>query len=83
MILVIAEQREGKLNRASWEAIAAAQQAGDQISVAIVGSGIDAVAGELAVAEAAEVIVLDSPALEHYTATVAEAAQRAKESNDG
>ena len=26
MILVIAEQRDGKLNRASWEAIAAAQQ---------------------------------------------------------
>ena len=30
MILVIAEQRDGTLNRASWEAIAAAQQlAGD------------------------------------------------------
>ena len=26
MILVIAEQRDGKLNRASWEAIAGAQQ---------------------------------------------------------
>ncbi len=26
MILVIAEQRDGKLNRASWEAVAAAQQ---------------------------------------------------------
>ena len=26
MILVIAEQRDGKLNRASWEAIAAGQQ---------------------------------------------------------
>jgi hypothetical protein len=26
MILVVAEQKDGKLNRASWEAIAAAQQ---------------------------------------------------------
>jgi len=26
VILVIAEQRDGKLNRATWEAIAAAQQ---------------------------------------------------------
>ena len=32
MILVIAEQRGGTLNRASWEIIAAAQQlAGDQL----------------------------------------------------
>ena len=68
MILVIAEQREGKLNRASWEAIAAAQQAGGPIKVAIVGAGIDAVANEVAAAEAAEVIVVDNPALEHYTA---------------
>ena len=26
MILVVAEQRDGELNRATWEAIAAAQQ---------------------------------------------------------
>jgi electron transfer flavoprotein alpha subunit len=68
MILVVAEQREGKLNRASWEAIGAAQQAGDQIKVAILGAGIDAVAGELAAAESAEVIVVDDPALKEYTA---------------
>ena len=68
MFLVIAEQREGKLNRASWEAIAAAQQAGTPIKVALVGAGIDAVANEVAAAEAAEVIVVDNPALEHYTA---------------
>ena len=68
MILVIAEQREGKLNRASWEAIAAAQQAGAPIKVVLVGASIDAVANEVAAAEAAEVIVVDNPALEHYTA---------------
>ena len=38
MILVIAEQREGTLNRASWEAIAAAQAAGGPVKVAVAGS---------------------------------------------
>jgi electron transfer flavoprotein alpha subunit len=50
MILVLAEQRDGTLNRASWEAIAAAQHAGGPVKVAILGSGIDAVASELAAA---------------------------------
>ncbi len=68
MILVVAEQREGKLNRASWEAIAAAQQLGDELKVAVIGSGVDALASELAAAEAAEVIAVNGEALEHYTA---------------
>ncbi len=38
MILVVAEQREGVLNRASWETIAAAQQAGGPITVAVLGA---------------------------------------------
>jgi len=68
MILVVAEQREGKLNRASWEAITAAQQAGAPIKIALLGSSVDSVAGELAAADAAEVIVVDAPALAEYTA---------------
>jgi electron transfer flavoprotein alpha subunit len=44
MVLVVAEQRDGALNRASWEAIAGAQQTGNPVSVAVLGSGIDAVA---------------------------------------
>ena len=68
MKLVVSEQREGKLNRASWETIAAAQQAGGPIRIAVAGAGIDAVAQELAVADAAEVIVIDDPALAQYTA---------------
>ena len=68
MILVIAEQRDGKLNRASWEAIAAAQSAGGPLKIALAGTGIDAVAGELAGAEASEVVVIDAPALADYTA---------------
>jgi len=68
MILVIAEQREGKLNRASWEAITAAQQAGGPVKVALLGSGGEPLAAELATAEAAEVIVLDAAALGEFTA---------------
>ncbi len=68
MILVIAEQRGGKLNRATWETVAAAQQAGSPITIVVPGSGVDAVATEIAAAEAAEVIIVDSPALAEYTA---------------
>jgi electron transfer flavoprotein alpha subunit len=66
--LVIAEQREGTLNRATWEAIAAAQQASSQVRVAVAGAGLDAVAAELAAAACERVVVVDDPALQHYTA---------------
>lgn len=69
MILVVAEQREGRLNRATWETIAAAQQVGGgPIKIAVVGSGIDEVAAEVAAAEVAEVIVVDAAPLSDYTA---------------
>jgi electron transfer flavoprotein alpha subunit len=73
MILVIAEQRDGKLNRASWEAVAAAQRlagktGGAPVKVAVLGSGIDAACAEIAAAHVTEVLVVESPALEPYTA---------------
>ena len=71
MILVIAEQREGALNRATWEVIAAAQEMAAQgkspVKVAVVGSTVAAVADELAAADIAEVLVVDDAALEPYT----------------
>ncbi len=67
MILVIAEQRDGALNRASWEAIAAAQQLGDSVKIVVAGSGVDGAAKELAAADVAEVIALEDPALAMYT----------------
>src|SRR5690242_18444191 len=67
MILVVAEQRGGKLNRATWESIAAAQQLGEPLTIAVVGSGISAVAAEVAAADAQEVVTIDAPALEPYT----------------
>ena len=68
MILVVAEQRQGKVNRASWEAIAAGQQAGGPIAVAVLGSGLTAAAEELVTADVGEVVTVDAPALEEYTA---------------
>ena len=68
MVLVIAEQRGGTLNRASWEAVAAAQQSGGPVTIVLPGCGVDAAASEIAAAEVAEVIVADAPALAEYTA---------------
>jgi electron transfer flavoprotein alpha subunit len=68
VILVIAEQRDGRLNRASWETIAAAQTlaGGLPIKVAILGSSVTALASELAGAGVAEVLVGEDPALATY-----------------
>ena len=68
MILVISEQRGGRLNRATWEAIAAAQQAGPPVKVAVLGAGADTVATELGGAAVAEIIIVDAPAVAEYTA---------------
>ena len=70
MILVVAEQRDGALNRATWEALVAAQQlAGDGGAVAVValGASVDGVAKELAAAGVGDVLVVSDPALELYT----------------
>jgi electron transfer flavoprotein alpha subunit len=70
MILVVAEQKDGKLNRASWEAIAAAQQlsAGAvPITIAVAGQNVSSVANELAAADVAGVLAVDDEALGSYT----------------
>jgi electron transfer flavoprotein alpha subunit len=65
VILVIAEQKDGKLNRASLETIAAAQQLSMPIKIAVAGQGVGPVATELA--QYGEVIAVDHAALGHYT----------------
>jgi electron transfer flavoprotein alpha subunit len=65
MILVIAEQKDGKLNRASIETIAAAQQLSMPITIAVAGQSVGSVATELA--QYGEVIAVDHAALAHYT----------------
>jgi electron transfer flavoprotein alpha subunit len=71
VILVVAEQRGGTLNRATWEAVAAAQQlarhiGGPPIKIAVLGAA-DGVPQELAAAGVGDVLVLADPALETYT----------------
>ena len=69
MILVLAEQRHGTLNRASSEAIAAAQAlaGGMPIKVAVLGESVGGVAQELARTDVAEVLVAEHDALGTYT----------------
>jgi electron transfer flavoprotein alpha subunit len=64
---MIAEQRDGKLNRASWETVAATQQLKGVIVVLVPGSGAAAAAADLAAAQVKEVVTIDSAALEPYT----------------
>ena len=67
MILVIAEQRGGALNPATWETVAAAQQLDAPIAVAVVGAGVQGLTGELAAADVAEVLSVEHEALDPYT----------------
>ena len=73
MILAVGELRQGTLNRASWEAIAAAQQLAaatgeaTAVSVLLIGHGAATAAAELATAAVREVITVDADALAAYT----------------
>lgn len=69
MILVIAEQRGGTINPASWETIAIAQRmpGGPPVTVLLPGRGVNSPASALAAADVTEVVALESDALEPYT----------------
>jgi electron transfer flavoprotein alpha subunit len=70
-ILVVVEQREGKLNRVSWETITAGQaiaaQTGWVLEAAVLGSGVGAIAAEVAAKKVARVYDIESAKLEPYT----------------
>jgi electron transfer flavoprotein alpha subunit len=70
-ILVVVEQREGKLNRVSWETITAGQAiaaaTGWPLEAAVVGKGIAAVATEVAGKKVARVYLVESAKLDPYT----------------
>lgn len=70
MILVVAEHRDGAINRATYEAVAAAQQmaGGGAIHVAVLGADTAAVAADLAGLDVATVLAISHPALGVYTA---------------
>ena len=70
MILVVAEQREGRLNRATWEAIAAAQALsaeGVPVQVVVLGGTVATTAQEIAAAGVGDVIAVEHVSLATYT----------------
>ncbi|HZR65641.1 MAG TPA: electron transfer flavoprotein subunit alpha/FixB family protein [Terriglobales bacterium] len=70
-ILVIAEQREGKLSRVSWETLTAAQaiatDTGWTLEAAVIGNSVGTLANELATKKVAKVYDIESPAFDPYT----------------
>jgi electron transfer flavoprotein alpha subunit len=67
MILVVAEQRAGTLNRASLEAVACAQQMGGGEPLAILVPGGGETARQLAETGTGDVLALEDAALTSYT----------------
>jgi electron transfer flavoprotein alpha subunit len=70
-ILVIAEQRQGKVNSTSFETLAAAQQiakdTSSAVSALVVGKGVAGLADEFAAKNVAEVLLVEHDLLEAYT----------------
>jgi electron transfer flavoprotein alpha subunit len=70
-VLVFAEQQGGKITRPTWEALAAGQRVAEDIrgsaAAVVLGDQAAPLAGELAAADLAEVVTLESPALAEYT----------------
>lgn len=70
-ILVVAEQREGKLSRVSWETLAAGQalaaDTGWTLEAAVLGNAVTSLASEIASKRLSKAYALESPKLEPYT----------------
>ena len=70
-VLVFAEQREGKFRKVALEAVSEGKRLADRLggesSAAVIGSGVEGIAGSLGAYGAAKVYVVDDPALEDYT----------------
>jgi len=70
-ILVFIEQRQGKLNKTSWEALVAgqrlAQEIGQPLSAVVLGKGVQAIASEVADKRLNQVFLVEDDTLENYT----------------
>jgi electron transfer flavoprotein alpha subunit len=70
-ILVITEQRQGKLNPTSFETLVAAQQIAEAnsatVSAVVVGKGVSGLADEVAGKSVAQVLLVEHDLLENYT----------------
>jgi len=69
-VYVVAEQRDGKIMKVSYELVGKARELADALGQGVVavllGSGVEAVAGDLAKSGADKVIVVDNPMLAEY-----------------
>ena len=65
------EQREGKLNRVSWETLVAGQmlaaETGWALEAAVVGAGVSSIASEIAGKKVGKIYDIECSALESYT----------------
>ena len=70
-ILVVVEQREGKLNRVSWETLTAGQaiaaDTGWPLEAAVVGGSVASIAGEVAGKKVGKVYAVENTKLDPYT----------------
>jgi len=71
MILVVVEQREGKLNRVSWETLTAGQaiaaDTGWPLEAVVVGGSVASIAGEVAGKKVGKVYAIENGKLDPYT----------------
>jgi len=69
-VLAIAEQRDGEFRKVTYEAVSEgrrlADELGTELTAVVLGSGIEAAAGDLGKYGADKVLVADSPALADY-----------------
>ncbi|MFZ0611083.1 MAG: electron transfer flavoprotein subunit alpha/FixB family protein [Desulfobacterales bacterium] len=69
-VLAIAEQRDGKFRKVTYEAVSEGRRIADamgtELAALVLGSGIEAAAGELAKFGADKIIVADDPRLADY-----------------
>lgn len=65
-VFVIAEQRDGRLKKSTFELLGASAAAGNETHAILLGEGVEGLAKELAHYGAQKVHVADSPALKHY-----------------
>jgi len=70
-VLIVTEQQGGKWHKMSWEAVAAGQQIARLLETAavaaVVGSGVESLAAEVAKYELAEVVLAGHELLQDYT----------------
>jgi electron transfer flavoprotein alpha subunit len=71
-ILVVIEERDARVSRGSWEAVAAAQKlaglTGQPVNAVVLGAQTDSLASEVAAKALAKVVRIEHPLLAAYTA---------------